>query len=80
MAESPVGSQNKLGFLSGIMLFVRQIVGELKKVVTPTRKELVRYTAVVLMFVVIMMVIVTLLDLGFGSATAFIFGGGSGDS
>lgn len=70
--------EKKPSFLSPVMLFVRQIVGELRKVVTPTRKELVRYTAVVLMFVVIMMVIVTLLDLGFGSATAFIFGGGGG--
>ena len=57
-------------FLARIAFFLRQVIGELKKVVTPTRKELINYTAVVLVFVVIMMALVTVLDLGFGKAVS----------
>ena len=39
-------------------LFIRQVIAELRKVVTPTRKELVNFTLVVLVFVVIMMALV----------------------
>ena len=42
-----------------VALFIRQVLAELKKVVTPTRKELFSYTAVVLGFVVVMMAIVS---------------------
>ena len=55
-------------------LFFRQVVNELKKVVTPTRKELVSYTGVVLVFVVIMMAIVYGLDLVFSLVVNFVFG------
>ncbi|MDR6638145.1 MULTISPECIES: preprotein translocase subunit SecE [Paenarthrobacter] len=68
------------GFFARIALFVRQVIGELKKVVAPTRKELINYTLVVLVFVVIMMVIVSLLDLAFGTGASWVFGGtGAGD-
>jgi len=63
------------GFFARIALFVRQVIGELKKVVAPTRKELVNYTLVVLVFVTIMMLIVTLLDLVFGTGIKWVFGG-----
>ena len=45
-------------------LFFRQIVAELRKVIWPTRKELVTYTVVCMVFVVFMVVIVTSLDYG----------------
>ena len=71
----PAKKAAKAGFFARIALFVRQVIGELKKVVAPTRKELINYTLVVLVFVVIMMVIVTVLDLGFGTAVGWVFGG-----
>ncbi|MDJ0321263.1 preprotein translocase subunit SecE [Pseudarthrobacter sp. PS3-L1] len=71
----PAKKAAKAGLFARIALFVRQIIGELKKVVTPTRKELVRYTLVVLVFVAIMMVIVSILDIGFGTAVSWVFGG-----
>jgi preprotein translocase subunit SecE len=46
-------------------LFVRQVIAELRKVIWPTRHELITYTTVALTFVVVMAVIVSLLDLGF---------------
>lgn len=63
------------GLFARIALFVRQVVAELKKVVRPTRAELIRYTTVVLVFVVAVMAFVTLLDLGVGSLVGWVFGG-----
>ncbi len=63
------------GFFGRIILFVRQVFAELGKVVTPTRRELVRFTITVLVFVVIMMLIVTGLDLLFGRGAIWIFSG-----
>lgn len=62
---------------SRITLFLRQVLGELKKVVTPTRKELFSYTGVVLVFVIIMMALVSLMDVVFGTAISYIFGTGN---
>jgi preprotein translocase subunit SecE len=55
-------------------LFVRQVVAELRKVVYPTRNQLLTYTAVVLVFVGVMIAIVSVLDLIFGWATLAVFG------
>lgn len=57
-------------------LFFRQVWSELKKVVTPTRKELFTYTGVVLGFVVFMMLLVTALDILFGWGAGWVFGKG----
>ena len=57
-----------------IALFIRQVFGELKKVVTPTRRELFSFTAVVLVFVVIMMAIVWGMDQLFGLLVLYVFG------
>ncbi|MDQ1484363.1 MAG: preprotein translocase subunit SecE [Actinomycetota bacterium] len=45
-------------------LWYRQIVAELRKVVWPTRKELVAYTTVTLVFAVFMVALVAILDYG----------------
>ncbi len=54
--------------------FVREVVSELKKVVWPTGEQLQQYFVVVLVFVLIMIGIVSLLDLGFGAAILKLFG------
>ena len=46
-------------------LFTRQVIAELRKVIWPTRNELVTYTVVALAFIIFMTVIVTSLDYGF---------------
>lgn len=58
-----------------IALFVRQVFSELHRVVTPTREELIRYIWVVIGFVAVMMVLVFVLDLGFGWLSQKVFGG-----
>ncbi|RMI04599.1 preprotein translocase subunit SecE [Cellulomonas triticagri] len=67
--------EKRRGLFARIALFVRQVVAELKKVVRPTRNELVTYTGVVLVFVAVVMAFVTVVDLGIGQATRWIFGG-----
>lgn len=57
-----------------IALFFRQVMGELRKVITPTRGELLSYTGVVLIFVVIMMALVFGLDQLFGWLVILAFG------
>ncbi|MGA0568298.1 preprotein translocase subunit SecE [Rathayibacter sp. KR2-224] len=59
---------------SRIALFIRQVFGELRKVVTPTRRELFSYTGVVLVFVIIMMAIVFGLDQLFSWLVILAFG------
>ena len=65
------------GPFARIALFLRQVVNELKKVVTPTRRELFSYTGVVLAFVIVMMALVYGLDYGFGWLVAWVFGNGT---
>ena len=55
-------------------LFIRQVLAELKKVVTPTRRELFSFTVVVLVFVIIMMTLVWGLDQLFGWLVLWLFG------
>jgi preprotein translocase subunit SecE len=57
--------------------FLRQVVAELRKVVWPTQQQLITYFFVVMVFVVIVMAIVTLLDLGFGKLVYAVFTGSS---
>ncbi len=55
-------------------LFLKQVVAELRKVIWPTRSELITYTTVALIFVVVMMAFVAVLDLAFAKAVLEIFG------
>ena len=52
----------------------RETVAEMRKVLWPSRKEMVTYTVVVVIFVVIMVTIVALLDLGFAKVVLAVFG------
>ena len=65
----------RAGRVSRIRLFIRQVVAELKKVVRPTRNELLTYFSVVLVFVCAVMTYVSLLDFGFGKLVLWVFGG-----
>ncbi len=58
----------------GIGTFYRQVVAELRKVIWPTRKELITYTSVVLVFVLIMVAVVAVFDFAFGQAVIHVFG------
>ncbi|WP_420818955.1 preprotein translocase subunit SecE [Ornithinimicrobium flavum] len=54
--------------------FVAQVMAELRKVVQPTRQELITYTIVVFVFVCVMMAYIFGLDQLFQGVVGFIFG------
>ncbi len=76
VAKAKADRAGRGGPFAAIALFIRQVFGELRKVVTPTRKELFSYTGVVLVFVIVMMILVVALDFLFGNAVGFVFGNG----
>jgi preprotein translocase subunit SecE len=61
-------------FFGAIALFVSQILDELRKVVRPTRHELVTYTSVVIVFVSAVMVFVWGLDQLIVKLVGLVFG------
>ena len=74
VARAKEESASKRNVFSRIALFLRQVMQELRKVVTPTRKELLSYTGVVLVFVIIMMALVSGMDWVFGWIVVVVFG------
>ena len=68
------GREVKKPLPARISLFYRQVIAELRKVIWPTRKELVTYTTVVIAFVMVVITYVTVLDYGFSKAVFAVFG------
>lgn len=74
-AQKPASAkgEKKPNVFARLVLFVRQIIGELKKVVTPTRQDLISYTIVVLVFVAVVMAFITGIDFGLGKLMLWLF-------
>jgi preprotein translocase subunit SecE len=72
-SDDAPGTGSKNPFLA-IGLFVRQVIAELRKVVVPTRTELIVYSFTVLVFVVVMIMLIFGLDAAFSwlARTAFM--------
>ena len=64
----------RLGLFGRLSLFLRQVTSELKKVVWPTKDQLVTYTAVVIVFVIIMGFIIGVIDFAFVKLVLVVFG------
>ena len=62
------------GRLRRLATFYRQVIAELRKVIWPTRRELLTYTAVVLVFVAFMLAIVAGFDFAFSQGVLAVFG------
>ncbi|MER6394664.1 MULTISPECIES: preprotein translocase subunit SecE [unclassified Kitasatospora] len=73
-ADKKSGKRAKKGAFARLALFYRQIIAELRKVVWPSRNELVNYTTVVVVFVVVVMAFVAGLDYGFSKLSLWVFG------
>jgi preprotein translocase subunit SecE len=71
--SAKVKSERRNPFRS-VLTFYRQVVAELRKVIWPTRRELVTYTAVVLVFVLFMVAVVSLYDFGASQLVLEVFG------
>jgi preprotein translocase subunit SecE len=57
-----------------LIRFVREVVGEMRKVLWPTRRELIVYTVAVIIFVAVLIAIVGGLDFGFAKLVLLVFG------
>ncbi|MDO4252420.1 MAG: preprotein translocase subunit SecE [Rothia sp. (in: high G+C Gram-positive bacteria)] len=76
-SKQKAGQEKRRGFFGRIFQFIREVFIELRKVTTPTGKELVNYVAVVLVFVVFMMLLIFGLDWIFGQGAFWVFGNGT---
>jgi preprotein translocase subunit SecE len=56
------------------VVFTREVVAELRKVIWPTRQELITYTSVVIVFVSFIIALVYGLDYGFTWVVLKVFG------
>jgi len=72
-ATSPAQERPARQRRTGPVGFVRESVGELRKVVYPTGSQLLNYFVVVLVFVLFVIAYVSLLDLGLGWAIFRVF-------
>ena len=54
--------------------YMKQVVAELRKVIWPNRKQMVSYTLVVLVFLVLMTALISTVDLGLAKLVLKVFG------
>lgn len=54
--------------------YLKQVVAELRKVIWPNRKQMITYTSVVLAFLVFMVALIGLADLGLAKLVLLVFG------
>jgi len=54
--------------------YLREVIGELRKVIWPNRKQMVTYTMVVLVFLAFMVSLNGLVDLGVAKVVMMVFG------
>ncbi len=66
--------QRIVGFFKGIGRSFKNMFHELKKVSWPTKKELLNYSVVVFVFMIVMGVIIGVFDLGAGALIKLITG------
>jgi preprotein translocase subunit SecE len=59
---------------NALVRYYRETVGELRKVVWPTREEALRLTGIVLTVIIIMAIILGLFDVGFAALISFLIG------
>jgi len=66
--------EERVSPISRSVRFLREVVAELRKVIWPTRKELITYTVVVLVFVSFMVALIGVLDIAFAKGVLWLFG------
>ncbi|MFD6195919.1 preprotein translocase subunit SecE [Mycobacteriaceae bacterium NPDC060252] len=77
-AKKPAAKKDKTGPsrnpLVQLWVFLKQVVAELRKVIWPNRKQMVSYTSVVLVFLVFMVTLIGVIDLGLARLVMLVFG------
>jgi preprotein translocase subunit SecE len=57
-----------------VLTYLKQVVAELRKVIWPNRKQMGSYTSVVLAFLVFMVTLIGLVDVGLAKLVLLVFG------
>jgi preprotein translocase subunit SecE len=60
--------------LAKMFRFLREVVAELRKVIWPTRKQMITYTSVVLVFLAVMVALIAGLDVALARGVLWLFG------
>jgi preprotein translocase subunit SecE len=66
--------KDKVGLFARLVRFLKEVVSELRKVIWPTRKQMITYTAVVLVFVAFMVAVIAGLDFALTKGVFALFG------
>ena len=64
----------RLNPIAYVFNYLREVIGELRKVIWPNRKQMVTYTMVVLVFLAFMVTLIGLVDLGVAKVVMMVFG------
>ena len=64
-------SRNPIAF---VVQYLKEVIDELRKVIWPSRKQMVSYTMVVFAFLVFMVTLIGLVDFGLGRLVMLVFG------
>ncbi len=65
MADTNLAKTKKAGFGTRVKRFFRDTKAELKKVTWPTREQLIHNTGVIIVFIIIITIILSVLDVAF---------------
>lgn len=69
-----MAKEEKKGFFTRVSRFFKDMVGELKKVTWPSKKQVFNNTGIVIAFMALTAVVISLFDLGFTKVLEIIFG------
>ena len=73
-SRAATATEPKTSPIARLIRFLREVVAELRKVIWPTRQQMVTYTIAVLVFVSFMVALVFALDSLFAEGVALLFG------
>ena len=62
------------GLIARMFRFLREVVAELRKVIWPTRKQMITYTSVVLVFLAVMTALIWVMDIMLIKGVTWLFG------
>jgi preprotein translocase subunit SecE len=64
----------RVGLVAKLARFLREVVAELRKVIWPTRKQMITYTSVVLVFLAVMVALIAGMDVLLAKGVLALFG------
>lgn len=74
MADTNATKTNKTSFSARVKRFFKDTKAELKKVTWPTKEQLIHNTGVIIVFIILIAIILSVLDLAFGKLFTLLTG------